>query len=94
VNVSTLKGVMEKTRQTEEERNRIAYKLLIKLLGKDKDFLLITDRQTIQREIPNTAKGIQESPESVWEFYADLLPRVIASRMGCSEVSLVWRDKN
>ncbi len=70
---------------SEETRNRIALKLLVHLMIKED---IIPDQTTMKRELPNTARSIQEKPEDLIEFAHWLFPQLIAGKYKLSDVQV------
>ena len=72
---------------TEQARGRIAFKLLVERMAKDNT---IPSKETMTRELPNISREFGEKPEDIQAFAKELIPQVIAKRIGCKEVTVVW----
>lgn len=74
-----------------EIRYQIARKILIHFLAKE-DRVFYKD--WLNRELPNAAKEIGENPVVLRAFVEEILPEILALKLGCSQVTLVWAEKS
>jgi plasmid maintenance system antidote protein VapI len=54
-----------------------------------KDGYMVT-KEALEREISNVAKTLGVEPEDLKEFIREILPEVMAAKLGCKKVSIVW----
>lgn len=80
----------ESDKLSEQVMGRIALKLLIRGLAKNKE---IFDAEYRRREVPNIANQIGEKPEDLQEFARCITPCVVGRIVGSQQVSMGdWVD--
>jgi hypothetical protein len=74
----------------EAEQGRIALKMIKQNL-KETSFPAPKD---FRRELGNVAKKIDEAPETLLQFYIELLPEILGTMLGCSRVGITTSGKD
>jgi hypothetical protein len=71
---------------TVEKRNEISFKALVKKMADDNE---IPNVQNLKRDVPNEAKKLGITVEESEAFVKELVPHIIATRLGLNPDQIV-----
>ncbi len=66
---------------------QIAVQFLILKMAKEREF---PSEEQLKRGLPDIAKELNISPEDLWAFVGEIMPKVVEKRLGCSGVTMQW----